>query len=83
MPELFGWRVGDENYVFIYMELIEGPTLEEYWEHLSIIEKKSILDQLSRIIENLRRLAQDPSNQFIGILIKAELSEPLPLAYPI
>ncbi|RHZ56797.1 hypothetical protein CDV55_103555 [Aspergillus turcosus] len=65
VPELFGWRVDDEDYVFIYMELIEGPTLEECWEHLSIIEKKSILDQLSRIIENLRRLEQDPSDQFI------------------
>jgi hypothetical protein len=26
VPEIFGWRVDEENYVFIYMELIEGRT---------------------------------------------------------
>ncbi|KAF7174390.1 hypothetical protein CNMCM5623_007091 [Aspergillus felis] len=66
VPELFGWRVDDENYVFIYMELIPGPTLEECWGRLSIIEKKAIVEELSRITKNLRRLAQDPSHQFIG-----------------
>ncbi|GIK07577.1 hypothetical protein Aspvir_003243 [Aspergillus viridinutans] len=66
VPELFGWRVDDKNYVFIYMELIKGPTLAECWEHLSIMEKRSILDQLCRITENLHRLAQDASDQFVG-----------------
>lgn len=67
VPELFGWRVDEENYVFIYMELIQGPTLEECWGHLSITEKEAIVEQLSQIIENLRKLAQDPSDQFIGM----------------
>lgn len=65
VPGLFGWRVDDEGYVFIYMELIEGPTLEECW-NLGTVEKRAISDQLSRIAETLRQLEQDPSNQFIG-----------------
>lgn len=49
VPELFGWRVDDEDYVFIYMELIEGPTLDECWNRLGTVEKRAISDQLSRI----------------------------------
>ncbi|KOC10934.1 phosphotransferase enzyme family protein [Aspergillus flavus AF70] len=65
VPELFGWRVDDEGYVFIYMELIEGPTLDECWNRLGAIEKRAISDQLSRMAETLRQLEQDPSDQFI------------------
>ncbi|EIT78206.1 hypothetical protein AO1008_01124 [Aspergillus oryzae 100-8] len=54
VPELFGWRVDDEDYVFIYMELIEGPTLDECWNRLGTVEKRT-----------LRQLEQDPSDQFI------------------
>ncbi|KAJ6004411.1 hypothetical protein N7522_006056 [Penicillium canescens] len=27
VPEIFGWRVDEENYVFLYIELIKGQTL--------------------------------------------------------
>ncbi|RAO72420.1 uncharacterized protein BHQ10_008432 [Talaromyces amestolkiae] len=66
VPELFGWRVDSEGYVFIYMELINGPTLQECWNQLKTNDKNAVIDQLSRITENLRKLKQDPSNQFIG-----------------
>lgn len=66
VPGLFGWQVDDEGYVFIYMELIEGPTLDECWNRLGAIEKRTISDQLSRMAETLRQLEQDPSDQFIG-----------------
>lgn len=68
VPELFGWRVDSEGYVFIYMELINGPTLQECWNQLKTNDKNAVIDQLSRITENLRKLKQDPSNQFIGML---------------
>jgi hypothetical protein len=68
VPELFGWRVDSEGYVFIYMELINGPTLQECWHQLGTNEKTAIIDQLSQITENLRKLRQDPSDQFIGML---------------
>ncbi|RAQ61028.1 phosphotransferase enzyme family protein [Aspergillus flavus] len=66
VPGIFGWPVDDEGYVFIYMELIEGPTLEECWNRLCTIEKRAISDQLSRIAETLRQLKKDPSDHFIG-----------------
>lgn len=68
VPELFGWRVDDEGYVFIYMELVEGHTLEESWDHLSLTDKTAIKDQLSQILSTLRKLTQDPSDQFIGMV---------------
>lgn len=66
VPELFGWRVDDKGYVFIYMELIKGPTLFECWKNLSSMDKSAVRNQLSQITETLRRLDQDPSDQFIG-----------------
>ncbi|KAK9604420.1 hypothetical protein V6Z93_002388 [Aspergillus fumigatus] len=66
VPEVFGWRVDKEGYTFIYMELIEGPTLEECWDALDIREKRAINDQLCQIMGKLRNLAQDPSERFIG-----------------
>ncbi|KAK6810877.1 hypothetical protein RU639_013328 [Aspergillus parasiticus] len=75
VPELFGWRVDDEGYVFIYMELIEGSTLDECWNHLGTIEKRAISDQLSRFTETLRQLEQDPSDQFIGSINRQRLRD--------
>lgn len=71
VPELFGWRIDNEGYVFIYMELISGPTLQECWSQLSTNEKNAAIDQLSRITGNLRNLKQDPSDQFVGMLYHA------------
>ncbi|GES66627.1 phosphotransferase enzyme family protein [Aspergillus terreus] len=73
VPELFGWRVDDEGYVFIYMELVRGQTLEECWDHLSLTDKTAIKDQLSQILGNLRKLAQDPSDRFIGSITRGHL----------
>lgn len=56
VPELFGWRVDSEGYVFIYMELTSGLTLQECWNQLDTNEKTTVVDQLSRIIENLRNM---------------------------
>jgi len=65
VPEIFGWRV-DEDYVFIYMELIQGQTLLDRWDELDALNKRSLCDQLCQIINSLRRLEQDPSDQYIG-----------------
>lgn len=67
VPEVFGWRVDDKGYVFIYMELIKEPTLGECWDRLSMQEKGNMKDQLSQTMEKLRNLAQDPSDRFIGM----------------
>ncbi|PYH86282.1 hypothetical protein BO82DRAFT_418729 [Aspergillus uvarum CBS 121591] len=72
-PEVFGWRVDDKGYVFIYMELIKGPRLGDCWDQLSKAEKVAMKDQLSRIMERLRSLAQDPSDKFIGSIDHGQL----------
>jgi hypothetical protein len=67
VPEVFGWRVDDENYVFIYMELIQGRTLLDRWSELTDLDKTSLCNQLSQIIKTLRQFEQDTSDQYIGM----------------
>lgn len=66
VPEIFGWRVDEENYVFLYMELIRGQTFLDSWNELNNLEKSSLCDQLCQMVNRLRRLEQDPSDQYIG-----------------
>ena len=47
VPEDYGWRVleqeGETREVFIYMQLIQGPTLAQQWPKLSGTEEKKIV----------------------------------------
>ncbi|KND87421.1 hypothetical protein TOPH_07925 [Tolypocladium ophioglossoides CBS 100239] len=73
VPELFGWRV-DQGQNFIYMSLIEGPTLWEIWPSLTQEEKKSICGQLSQIVASFRRIQQPSPHPFIdGFRTRADL----------
>ncbi|KAJ5135814.1 phosphotransferase enzyme family protein [Penicillium bovifimosum] len=63
VPEIFGWRVDEENFVFLYMRLIRGQTLLDGWNELDSPAKSSICDQLCHMVNRLRRLEQDPSDQ--------------------
>lgn len=65
VPELFGWRVDDEGYVFIYMQLIEGHTLLDRWDDLHSTDKEMMRNQLYDIIKSLRQLSQK-SGRYIG-----------------
>ncbi|KAL2869034.1 phosphotransferase enzyme family protein [Aspergillus lucknowensis] len=75
VPEVFGWRVDDEGCVFIYMELVKRPTLRKHWKTLDNAGKKVICNQLSKTVQSLRRLEQDPSDQFIGSINKENLHD--------
>ena len=69
VPKVYGWCQDDaEGYMetFIYMELVEGVTLEDAWPDLEVEEKYEVCSQLSMILQDLRELKQDPDNQFIG-----------------
>jgi hypothetical protein len=68
VPKLYRW-CEDEGEVFIYMELITGVTLESQWESLSDQAKKEVCKKLRTIVEGLRKLQQDPGNQFLGKLL--------------
>lgn len=66
VPEVYGWR-RDNDEVFIYMELVNGVTLESVWRDLDLEEKLDICKQLRSMLEDLRGLQQDPSDTFIGM----------------
>ncbi|KAH8703188.1 phosphotransferase enzyme family protein [Talaromyces proteolyticus] len=73
VPEVFGWRVDQEDYVFIYMEIIHGQTLQHLWDDLNAADKASLCDQLCQIMKTLRQLEQDPQDHYIGSINRQHL----------
>jgi hypothetical protein len=65
VPDVYGW-CEDGGEAFIYMELIRGVTLERQWGPLSDQAKKEVCKQLRIAVDGLRKLQQDPSEQFLG-----------------
>ena len=65
IPEVYGWRSAG-GIVYIFMQLIQGVTLEERWGGLLDNERKDVCEQLRQVIRNLRSVKQDNANQFIG-----------------
>ena len=72
IPEVYGWRVleqeGEIREVFIYMQLVQGPTLEQRWNTLSFIEKQTVCSDLRAMVSRFRSLRQNESEQVIGKL---------------
>jgi hypothetical protein len=71
IPEVYGWRVvehGEIREVFIYMQLVHGPTLEQQWPVLSFDDKHSICNDLRTIVSRFRNLHDSESEQVIGKL---------------
>lgn len=65
VPEVYGW-CKDQDEVFIFMELIDGVTLESRWESLPEMDRIDICEQLRKSVAALRQLKQDPRDQFVG-----------------
>jgi hypothetical protein len=65
VPEIFGWRC-DGGRVFLYMERVEGATLEREWTSMSTAERDSVCAQLRQTITALRRLRQPAKSTFVG-----------------
>ena len=63
IPELFGWRV-DGDTIFMYMELMNGTTLEKSLGDMTLPDKEFICDQLREMLSTLRQLQQEET--FIG-----------------
>ncbi|KAF2023438.1 phosphotransferase family protein [Setomelanomma holmii] len=70
VPEVYGWRVlkqeGETHEVFIYMQLVQGPTLAQQWPKLSSTEKENICSDLRAKVFCLRSLQDSESQQIIG-----------------
>lgn len=58
VPEVYGWRVHDGQ-TFIYMELVEGDTLENLWPAINEENRTAVCGELRHMVENWRTLRQD------------------------
>ncbi|CAJ2510209.1 Uu.00g061090.m01.CDS01 [Anthostomella pinea] len=64
-PELFGW-CQDDGETFIYMELVDGDTLEDAWPSLTQDEQDIICEQLRTCVEAWRGLRQEAEPYYVG-----------------
>ncbi|KAI9654008.1 MAG: hypothetical protein M1829_001103 [Trizodia sp. TS-e1964] len=65
VPEVYGWCKNDRQ-VFIYMELIDGVTLEKSWEALDEGERIAICQELRSMTDAWRSLEQQSMPPYIG-----------------
>ncbi|KAF2873990.1 phosphotransferase family protein [Massariosphaeria phaeospora] len=72
VPEVYAWRVverkGRTPEVFIYMQLVQGPTLQQRWASLDGAEKLSISSELRDMVDCFRGLRDGEAEQVIGSL---------------
>ncbi|KAL4811874.1 phosphotransferase enzyme family protein [Aspergillus spinulosporus] len=72
VPEVYGWRTeGNEKY--IYMEYVNGISLEQAWPIMGQEDKAGVCRELRTIYQRLRQVEQDPEDPFIGNIIKGPL----------
>ncbi|KAI1763480.1 kinase-like domain-containing protein [Hypoxylon sp. FL1150] len=73
-PELYGW-CRDEGETFIYMEYIDGDTLEDAWPALSPEDLDLICEQLRKCVEAWRNLRQETEPYFVGHIGRQEVGD--------
>lgn len=66
VPEIYGCRQ-EGSYTYLYMELVQGVTLEERWDTLDRQDRVGVCEHLRDILIDLRKLRQDPSDPFLGM----------------
>lgn len=68
VPEIYGWKT-DGHETFLYMELVEGVTLEKAWDTLSCDQRTAVCRDVRQILDTLRKLKQeDQGRPYIGKL---------------
>jgi hypothetical protein len=65
VPEVYRW-CKDDDQVFIYMELVDGMTLEKSWDTMIERAKTSVCQQLHDMVGALRGVKQDFWPPFVG-----------------
>lgn len=65
IPKVFAW-VEDGGQVFIYMQLIQGETLQAQWHNLDEADRLSVCSQLKCMVASWRNLGQDGQECYIG-----------------
>lgn len=72
VPEVYGWHTeGNEKY--IYMEYVNGTSLEQVWPIMGHEDKVGICRELRTIYQHLRQVEQDQEDPFIGANIPRTL----------
>ncbi|GLB43422.1 putative phosphotransferase enzyme family protein [Lyophyllum shimeji] len=74
VPKVYGW-CEDGGQRFIYMERVEGVTVEERWPSLSAPQKLAVVEQLNVMVSSMRRLKQAPGNSYIGAVHHGHIHE--------
>ncbi|KAK4129880.1 kinase-like protein [Trichocladium antarcticum] len=67
VPEVYGWT-HDDDQVFIYMELVQGVSLEQRWESLNEVEREGVCQQLLVMLSELRKVQHATGEFFLGRL---------------
>jgi hypothetical protein len=65
VPEVYGW-CKDDGQVFVYMELVDGITLEESWEGMKEEDRLAVCEQLRGMIDAWRGLQCDLDSALIS-----------------
>lgn len=73
-PEIYGWRI-DNHETFIYYQYLEGQNLEQAWDSIKTEDRLAISYELQQALTHLRRLCQEPEQQFIGKSTKSSVEQ--------
>ena len=65
VPEIYGWAT-EGDYVLLYMELIDGVTVEKRWPLMTENEKTGFWKGVRAVVDSLRNLSQESNDHFIG-----------------
>ncbi|RBA15718.1 hypothetical protein FPRO05_12325 [Fusarium proliferatum] len=74
VPEIYGWT-DDGGEGFLYMQLVEGVTLEKRWDSLSREDKVGVCEQLRDMLDELRQVKRDPEDEFLGQINRGPLQD--------
>ncbi|KAK2592984.1 hypothetical protein QQS21_009312 [Conoideocrella luteorostrata] len=77
IPEVFGWAM-DGGQGFIYMQLVQGETLEDRWHVLDEADRRSVCGQLRTMVATWSSLPQDDQDDhgsYIGSLCRQPLND--------
>jgi aminoglycoside phosphotransferase (APT) family kinase protein len=68
VPEVYKW-CKDDGQVYIYMEFIDGVTLEKIWDGFNEEDRLAVCEQLRCMVDAWRSLEYDSDPAFIDRLI--------------
>ncbi|UZP36691.1 hypothetical protein NXS19_004507 [Fusarium pseudograminearum] len=74
VPEVYGWTQ-ENGLTFLYMEYLEGTTLKDRWDSLTVSEKEGVCEELKTMVNKISHLRQAPGNEFIGSINRGSLED--------